>query len=64
LAWVDPDPLLTFVRWVPLLGGLLPARQVVDWGEVATYRVELRAVTDVPCSASTCYEAMLLDAAP
>jgi hypothetical protein len=39
LAWAAPDPLLAFVRRVPLLGGRLPAPQAVDWWEVATYRV-------------------------
>jgi hypothetical protein len=49
---------------VPLLGGLLPAPQAVQWGEVATYRVELRAMPGKGCGAATCYEAGLLDAAP
>jgi hypothetical protein len=64
LAWAAPDPLLAFVRRVPLLGGPLPAPQAVDWWEVATYRVELRAIADGPCGAGTCYVAVVLDAAP
>jgi hypothetical protein len=64
MARAAPDSLLVFVRRVPLLGGLLPAPQVVHWGEVATYRVELRAMPDESCGAATCYEALLLDAAP
>jgi hypothetical protein len=64
LAWAAPDPLLAFVRRVPLLGDPLPAPQAVDWWEVATYRVELRATPDEACGAATCYEALLLDGAP
>jgi hypothetical protein len=48
----------------PLLGGLLPAPRAVGWGTVATYRVELRTVAEGSCGAATCYEAVLLDAAP
>jgi hypothetical protein len=64
LVWKDPNPALTIMRRVPLLGSLLPAPQELDWGTVATYRVQLRAVTRGPCSAATCYEALVLDAAP
>jgi hypothetical protein len=64
LVRAGPDPLLAVVRRVPLLGGLLPVPQVVDWGEVVTYRVELRTTADEPCGAGACYEAMVLDAAP
>jgi hypothetical protein len=60
----SPAPLLLALRRLPPLGGLLPAPQAVDWGEVATYRVELRAMPGEPCGAATCYEAVLLDAAP
>jgi hypothetical protein len=64
LALAGSDPLLAVVRRVPLLGGLLPAGQMVHWGEVATYRVELRVMPDQVCGAATCYGALLLDAAP
>jgi hypothetical protein len=64
LAWEDPSPALTVMRRVPLLGSLLPAPQTVDWWMVATYRVQLRATPDAPCGATTCYEAVLLDAVP
>jgi hypothetical protein len=64
LATGAPNSLLALLRRLPLLGGLLPAPQVVHWGEAATYRVELRAITDKPCGAPSCYEAMVLDAAP
>jgi hypothetical protein len=63
LAWATPDPLLAVVRRVPLLSGLLPAPEAVNWGTVATYRVQLRVMPDKPCGDTTCYEAMLLDAA-
>jgi hypothetical protein len=64
LALAGPGPLLTVARRVPLLVGLLPAPQMVNWGEVATYRVELRAISGEPCGTGPCYEAMVLDAAP
>jgi hypothetical protein len=63
LAWAGPGPVLATVRRLPLLGDL-PAPQVVDWGEVATYLVELRAMPDEVCGAATCFEALLLDAEP
>jgi hypothetical protein len=43
---------------------VLAALQAVRLEEVATYRVELRTMAGEPCSAATCYEAVLLDAAP
>jgi hypothetical protein len=64
LALAGPGPLLTVARRVPLLVGLLPAPQVVNWGEVATYRAELRAISGEQCGAGLCYEAIVLDAAP
>jgi hypothetical protein len=64
LVWAAPDTLLAVVRRVPLLSGLLPAPEAMDWGTVATYRVELRSMPDAGCGAATCYEALLLDAAP
>jgi hypothetical protein len=64
LAWAGPGPLLAVARRVPLLSGLLPAPQAVDWGEVAVYRAELRATADESCGAGTCYEALVLDAVP
>jgi hypothetical protein len=64
LAWAGPSPLLAVARRVPLLHGLLPAPQAVDWGEVAAYRAQLRVAPGEVCGAATCYEAVLLDAAP
>jgi hypothetical protein len=64
LALAGPGPLLAVARRVPLLGEFLPAPQVVNWGEAGTYRVELRAISGEPCGAGSCYEAMVLDAAP
>jgi hypothetical protein len=64
MAWTGPDPRLTVARRVPLLSLLLSAPRAVDWGKVATYRVELRAMPQSACSTATCYEAVLLDAAP
>jgi hypothetical protein len=64
LAWAGSDPLLAVVRRVPLLGGLLPAPQVVHWAAVATYHVALRAVPGERCGVPSCFEALLLDAEP
>src|SRR5262249_2553509 len=64
LAWEGPDPLLAAVRRVPLLGGLLPAPQALDWGVVATYRVRLRAIPESICGSGVCFEAVLLGAGP
>jgi hypothetical protein len=64
LAWAGPDPLLTVVRRMPLLGRLVPAPAVIRWGVLATYWVQLRAVAGGPCGGTTCYEAFLTDATP
>jgi hypothetical protein len=64
LAWGKQASVLAFLRRVPLLRGLLPARQAVRWEEVTTYRIELRPMRGEPCDAATCYEAVLLDARP
>lgn len=58
------NPLLALARRVPVLDGLAPAPQVVQWGVVATYRVRLRAMPHGLCGTTTCYEALLVDAAP
>lgn len=57
------DPLLAQARRLPLLGDLLPAPQVLIWGVVGIYRVQLRPMADSNCGAGECYEAVLLDAA-
>jgi hypothetical protein len=57
------NPLLAFVRRVPLLGDLLPAPQALDWGEVATYRVQVRALPQGSCGMGRCVAAILLEAA-
>jgi hypothetical protein len=61
LTWRPGDPLLTVLRRVPLVGGILPAPHVIRWDVVAVYRVYLRV--ERPCGGA-CYEAVLLDAAP
>jgi hypothetical protein len=63
LGWAGPDPLLTMVRRLPLVGPFIPAPRVVHWERVAVYRVQLRAATGL-CGVPPCYEALLLDAAP
>jgi hypothetical protein len=64
LIMADPQPALTFMRRIPQLGSLLPALQTADWGEVATYRVQLGRAPAARCGAPPYYEALLLDAAP
>jgi hypothetical protein len=63
LVWGTQGSTLAFLRRVPLLGGLAPAPQVIQWDALATYRVKLRATAGESCGAATCYEA-LLDIAP
>jgi hypothetical protein len=64
LSWAGPNPALTVMRGIPLLGSLLPGPQELDWDVVATYRVQLRAVANRRCGATACYEALVLDATP
>lgn len=64
LRWDDPNPALTVLRRLPLLGSLMRAPQTVDWGEVATYRIQVRPMASSRCGTGACYEALLLDAAP
>jgi hypothetical protein len=61
-GWAS-DPLLAALRRLPLLGALLPRPQVVRWGALATYRVQLLPVAAGACSVAPCYRALLLDAA-
>jgi hypothetical protein len=49
---------------MPLVGRFVPRPQVVRWGMVMTYRVQLRPMPATVCGASTCYGALLLDASP
>jgi hypothetical protein len=63
VAWAGPDPVLAFLRRLPVLGALLPAPQVPHWGTVATYRVRLRVLAAGACLAPPCYEVQVLDAA-
>src|ERR1019366_8665142 len=58
------DPVRTVLGRVPLLSRLVPAPQVLQWGVVATYRVQLVSIPDSICDADTCAEAKLLDSAP
>ncbi len=46
-----PDPLLSLLGRVPLVGRLIPQPQQVDWSHVATYRVHLSAQSFSPCLA-------------
>jgi hypothetical protein len=57
------DPLLTVVRHLPLLRSIATPPQVVHWGQVAVYRVQVRRRADTSGGHAS-YEAVLLDAAP
>jgi hypothetical protein len=64
LARQPATPLAVAVRAAPLVGGLVPAGQTPQWGVLASYRVQIRAVPITACSYWPCYEVVLLDAAP
>jgi hypothetical protein len=65
LEWDGSSPpLVAALRQLPLLGQLMPAPQVLRWGAVATYRVQIRALPITSCGNRPCYEAVVLDAAP
>jgi hypothetical protein len=59
-----PSPLLAFLQRVPVLAGLVRTPQMLRWGTVATYRIQLRAVRAGSCLAPPCFEAQILDVAP
>jgi hypothetical protein len=61
LVSARPDPLLTLVRHLPLIRSVAAPPQVVHWGQVAVYRVQLRTLADA--SAGSAHAAVLLDAA-
>jgi hypothetical protein len=52
------------LRGLPVLGKLMPPPQLLRWEEVATYRVQLRAVPAAACPARPCYVRLVLDATP
>jgi hypothetical protein len=59
-----PDPLRALVRSLPLAGRFVPPAQTIQLGNLATYRVEIRAAPAMMCLVPPCYKALLLDAAP
>jgi hypothetical protein len=61
LAWASQDGVLAFVRRALSVGGLVPRAPQLDWGALATYRVQLRATV---CSIAPCYIAILQADAP
>jgi hypothetical protein len=61
LAGPRPGSLLTLLRSMPLVNGLLPAPQVARWGKPATYRVRILAVPAAACTLAPCYQALLED---
>jgi hypothetical protein len=59
-----PDPVAALLRDLPLLGHLVPAPATVQWGVLATYRIEIIAVPNALANTLHDYKALLLDAAP
>lgn len=64
LRWAAPDRLLSALRRLPLIGGLVPPPQVTRWDTPAIYRVQLRALPRPVPSGQPWAAAVLLDAAP
>jgi hypothetical protein len=67
LTFAAESALMARVRQLPLVGRLLPARQVVSWHAIATDRLRLQVGASLLCAsqpAYQCVEAQLLDAAP
>jgi len=62
LAPGPADPLLALLRRLPEVGRWAPRAQTLREGAIGTFRVQLRAVPGGSCT--SCYEALLLDAAP
>jgi hypothetical protein len=62
LALQRTDPLLAFVRDVPLVGKLVPPGPAPRWGVLASYRVQIRGVPITSCVYWPCYEAVLVGA--
>ena len=63
LVSASPDPWLTSVRRLPLIGRFAPPPQVIRWEQVAVYRVRLRSPAGTSGESGS-YEALLVDAAP
>jgi hypothetical protein len=55
------DPMLAVLRRTPLVGRLVPRPQPLHWDTLAIYRVQVHTRPGSSCT--TCYEAVLLDAA-
>jgi hypothetical protein len=54
------DQWLARLRRLPLLAGMLPAPQALQWGSVATYRVRPQQMSADTCPSALCYGALLL----
>lgn len=61
VAWGGADPLLGFLRGVPLAGALTPRPQALHWGRFSTYRIRLESVPGNIYASPACCEALLLD---
>lgn len=62
LLFSPSDRLLAALRRLPLIGPAVPSAQQPRWGEPAVYRIQIQRRINPACS--SCYEAVLLDAAP
>jgi hypothetical protein len=63
LAAGPSDPLLDLLGRLLVVRQLLPLQRLV-WERPVAYRVRLGVQATRPCIASSCYEVLLLDAAP
>lgn len=64
LLWGSPDPLLSLLRQLPLVGRYAPRPQAPRWDAPTVYRVRIERVTGAGCALPACYALLLLDAAP
>jgi hypothetical protein len=61
LAKGELDPLRALLRRLPWLGSRVAGEQVVHWGEIGDFRVQLRAQVPARCGHAVCYAAIVLD---
>lgn len=57
-----PNPMLAWLRRLPLVGAAMPRPQLLHWGESGVYRVTIQAAPSQSCGARVCYQAEALDA--
>lgn len=58
------DPLVTRLRGLPLVNGVVPQPQRLRWDTPATYRLAFQVVPGTTCDRLPCVTVLLADAAP